>query len=554
MKNHEPPGIPGGGENAQAWRHDEIATAFAGLDVTAAHAQADRFALLALCFADGLLAFERAIGVAAESAWSGAGASAAAQAVTAYIRQASELVAALDELPAVVRAAAEAVVSTKYAIPAVVSDAGEPAWAAGRPEPNRAASAAQDEARTAMHDRYVVPFGELSGRIPVLPTPTRPNPGEPAVPRSNDHLFANGRPRDAELYRDTSADTESKTKADSKPGDVASTDSSAGGVADVARSGTTDADSRPDISAMSSPEPNAPEESAATVTAGATTDDPTTAATTTEGSTGSTATDGPTTGSPTNASAATSGAANTGAATSGAATSGAPPDRNAVAAPASAAATGGVAGNPAVASTGYSASGALTSGPFTGGLPAGSGGWATGAGSVSGWSAAAPAPGDVGTSIARGAAVEGRPAYLGYGVRQGGDGGEATATASGAGGRPGVSPRVELPGQPAPGQPAPVRLGAGQSVAGTVIGGETPSGSAGPRAGDRHVHCPLGAGAAVAPGDDGERRVPEYLVTRGNTEALLGTPRPAIAGGVIGGDAAPDEQQQAATRDRLSCR
>ncbi|WP_278262771.1 hypothetical protein [Nocardia sp. AG03] len=57
----------------------------------------------------------------------------------------------------------------------------------------------------------------------------------------------------------------------------------------------------------------------------------------------------------------------------------------------------------------------------------------------------------------------------------------------------------------------------------------------------------------MAAEDEGEHRVPEYLVTRANAEALLGTPRPAIAGGVIGGDAAPDEQRGPAAQGGRSC-
>ncbi|MFE9789297.1 hypothetical protein ACFYO7_28345 [Nocardia salmonicida] len=44
--------------------------------------------------------------------------------------------------------------------------------------------------------------------------------------------------------------------------------------------------------------------------------------------------------------------------------------------------------------------------------------------------------------------------------------------------------------------------------------------------------------------------MPEYLITLANTAELLGEPRPAIAGGVIGGgnDFSPGEQRSPATQ------
>ncbi|MEV0332666.1 hypothetical protein [Nocardia sp. NPDC050717] len=167
MVEYEPPGIPGGGENVRNWRHPEIVAAFAPLEVTGAVAQADCFALIAHRWEEGVSAFARAMRDA-QAPWSGAAAAAANAALTAYLAEARDLSTALVELSGVVRAAAEAIVATRYAIPALVTTGiGDGAAEYGAQE------RALETARTAMHERYVLPFGAVDRRIPVLPMPTR---------------------------------------------------------------------------------------------------------------------------------------------------------------------------------------------------------------------------------------------------------------------------------------------------------------------------------------------------------------------------------------------
>ncbi|MEV0077487.1 hypothetical protein AB0H58_13860 [Nocardia neocaledoniensis] len=168
MLEYEPPGIPGRGENVRNWRHREIVAAFAPLDVTAAVTQADSFEQIARRWEDGVSALAHSLREAQAVSWSGAAADAARTAVTAYLAEARELTAAFVELSEVVRAAAEAIVTTRSAIPGPVgTEVGDAAAKYGAQE------WAVETARTAMHERYVLPFGAVDRRIPVLPMPTR---------------------------------------------------------------------------------------------------------------------------------------------------------------------------------------------------------------------------------------------------------------------------------------------------------------------------------------------------------------------------------------------
>lgn len=201
-------GVPGGGENTHSWRHGEIVAAFTPLEVTGAVAQAEMFEQIVQWWDDGLRAFRYAVGESLAQAWSSAGATAAGSAVDAYLAQASDLSVALGKLPDVVRTAAEAIVATKYAIPPlVVVEAGSSSGVGGvgavpttGPRPGSvsshhpgsvsssneavhgrisaaahgAASNAEEDARAQMRRRYVLPFGELIDRIPLLPMPVQP--------------------------------------------------------------------------------------------------------------------------------------------------------------------------------------------------------------------------------------------------------------------------------------------------------------------------------------------------------------------------------------------
>ncbi|NKX90202.1 hypothetical protein [Nocardia coubleae] len=165
--------MPGGGENVHHWRHREITETFSSLDVTDAVAQADTFQQLARYWEEGLDAFDRAISVGLPAAWSGAGAEAAMSSVRRYLDQARELLSAVHVIPALVQAAADAVVATKYAIPEFVEKSAMSVWSTD-PGGMREVGIREEEARAAMRDRYVRPFGEIFSRIPLIPQPIPP--------------------------------------------------------------------------------------------------------------------------------------------------------------------------------------------------------------------------------------------------------------------------------------------------------------------------------------------------------------------------------------------
>ncbi|MBC7301942.1 MAG: hypothetical protein H5T78_13415, partial [Nocardia sp.] len=427
MAAHEPPGIPGGGENTWNWRHREIRAAFEPLEVTDAHAQADKFALIARWWADGAAAFERAMAESLAEAWSGVGASASAAAVEAYLAQARNLSVALDELPEVVRAAAEAIVATKYAIPAQVLTEGEASsWAMRGAAEYRADSAAQDCARAAMHERYVVPFGELDGRIPVLPLPS--TLADSAAERGDRGLLVGsaGGP-----------DSETGVGTRSSPGDAV-----AEGGSEVSSAGAGE------VSARAARSPNAtegPDNSAA--------NPPGPGSAEFDGVTGS-------------------------------------DDGRMVAS--SAVVTGAPVAMPSAGGTGFVTAPQATIGQI-----------------------------DATMSPSR--SLSANP-YFG-GTRP------ARSTQGAGDPRPATGPRHQQPTRHAPLGPGSARSLPG--AAGPVGGADRPSGITSTRSADRFFPY-AGPVAPLSPSEDTAHRLPDYLITEANTEALLGDPRPVIAGGVIG--------------------
>ncbi|MFE7719871.1 hypothetical protein ACFU44_12620 [Nocardia rhizosphaerihabitans] len=513
MTAYEPRGIPGGGENARSWRHREIAAAFAPLEVSDAVAQADKFARIASLWEDGVAAFERATRDSAE--WSGAAADASSAAVGTYVAEARELTAVLDQFSVLVRTAADAIVATKYAIPeqVAVAEVGPPWLATGQAESHRAAIAALEDARLAMRERYVVPFGEVDARIPVLPMPSRR--GVPGGD-SDDRLLRGG--RSAEIFGEHSGSgveggfaqvesldsphstqTENLRPAATSPEGVATT-AQGGGAA------TSD-----DGSAQGGDLPGAREGSAGSV---APDDD----------SAGSAGPDDDST-MPDVSSALGSELAEPGNDSAGSDESAGPHgdstergDRSAVPGESS---TG--AGDRSVRAGDGSVRASNTT-MFTGGtspapataLIGGPGLPGAAAGAVS--SAVDPTVTSVGRN---GSAHPGgaQPAW------------NAAPTASGDQSGRGIS---YLP----PHEAEQLRPGAGRSIAGaagTVIGANSPSASSPTRMLDRLFHCAVSPGAGQAPDSDAERVLPDYLVTQANTDALLGNPRPTVSGGVIGG-------------------
>ncbi|MFD4353526.1 hypothetical protein ACFWPX_13275 [Nocardia sp. NPDC058518] len=461
MTRPEPGGILGGGENTHSWRHREIVAAFESLEVADAFAQADRFEQIARWWDDGLRAFRHAMNGTLPLAWSGVGAAAAGSAVDRYVAQAHELTVSLEELPRVVRAAAEAIVATKYAVGSpVVEETGASALAVsgavhatGSASTHGAASVAEENARAAMRQRYVLPFAELVARIPLLSMPLRPFDSGESGDRQSLIGAAGQSPggRRAQSPVENSADTEnaSATTWESSAPHQAFGDSvgRGGRGTGVPADGSDGIDSR-----------------------AAESDD---------------------------------GAAHSGSATT------------------VASASTVVAGV-----TPPSGTAALTTSGGPGLLTA-----------PTGTSPAAIDPAVVST-------VRGPSADPVAGRRR------PTVTASGALDRTsGGAARYRPPGQ----HDVP-RPGTGHSIPGStgpVIGVNPPSGHTPARSGDRFFHCGGAPPTTPAPDADAMRDLPEYLITLANTAELLGEPRPAVAGGVIGGgdDIVPGEQRSPATQD-----
>ncbi|MEV6660223.1 hypothetical protein [Nocardia fluminea] len=453
--------VPGGGENTHSWRHQEIVAAFGAIEVIDASAQADRFEQIARWWDDGLRAFRHAVNGSLASAWSGVGAIAAGRAVEDYVARAHQLTVALEQLPGVVRGAAEAIVATKYAVGSLeVEETGAAAWSAdgavhamGSASAHGAASAAEEAARAAMRQGYVLPFAELVARIPVLPIPLRSlDSGDPSDRQSL--IGSAGQSR---------GDRRAGPVEESAGGGQDSSATSTEGTAAAEPVGDSEIDGhmrrveepidRPDLIESGSVElDDRPVSSGSTTTAAS-------------------------------ASAGVTGAA----------------------------------------------------------PPSGTSSWPTpvGAGSLTAraWPSAAP----IDTAVV--AAGRGPAAGSTAGRR------EPSINTSGTGGRTwsgapphGPSGQHDLP-----------RPGTGQSVPGStgpVIGSGPSSGHTATRSVDRYFHLGGAPPTVPAPGADAVRVLPEYLITLANTAELLGEPRPAIAGGVIGGgdDFSRDEQRSTATR------
>ncbi|MEU4649284.1 hypothetical protein [Nocardia fluminea] len=425
--------------------------------MTDALAQADRFEQIARWWDDGLRAFRHAVDESLASAWSGVGAIAAGCAVEGYVARAHELTVALEQLPGVVRGAAEAIVATKYTIGwAGVEETGAAAWSAsgavhamGSASAHGAASAAEEAARAAMRQRYVLPFAELAARIPVLPMPLQ--------------SLGSGESNDRQLLIGSAGQSRGERRARSA-GEVSAgggQNSSAtfeGGAAEADPVGDSETDGR-ERRGTEEPIDSGPVE----------------------------LDDRP----------ASSGSATTAASASAGAAGAAPPSgTSAVITPVGAGSLTAPTGTPAALID--PAVVVADRGPA--------------AGSVAGRTAPS-----INTS------------------------GTGDRTWSGA------------PRHGSPGQHDVSRPGTGQSVPGStgpVIGAGPSSGHTTTRSVDRYFHCGGAPPTAPAPGADAVRGLPEYLITLAHTAELLGEPRPAIAGGVIGGgdDLSPDEQRSTLTR------
>ncbi|WP_280297838.1 hypothetical protein [Nocardia neocaledoniensis] len=479
------------------WRHREIVAAFAPLDVTAAIAQADSFEQIARWWEDGVSTLAHSLREAQAVSWSGAAADAARTAVTAYLAEARELTAAFVELSEAVRAAAEAILTTRSAIPELVgTEVGDAAAKYGAQE------CAAETARTAMHERYVLPFGAVDRRIPVLPMPIRrvtafaeerwaSGAGEE---RSRAALV--GSPKSRLAAEDRPDD---RRGGEDRPGDSGDDDrpqpAGSGPKDDRAGEGRVSADA--DSQGLSAGQ-EAHEDSDSTGLTAIETN-----------GTGPSEIEG----------------SGTAATSEGGGPVGVGPD-------AAGARGGESAGQGVGESVVRTASGNAGVAPLSPPVS----GFGTGGGTT-------PSPG-----VEPGSGWVGeRPGRqdLSRDVRQDMAAGGTSATGSGDRAWTG-GPRY----QPSP-LSDPLEPGIGRSVpgaAGPVIGANPGSAVSAPRILDRLFHYAVPPIAGREPYSEQERALPDYLITAANTEALLGDRCPTVTGGVIGGESpAPDTEQRSAS-------
>lgn len=547
MLEYEPPGIPGRGENVRNWRHREIVAAFAPLDVTAAVTQADSFEQIARRWEDGVSALAHSLREAQAVSWSGAAADAARTAVTAYLAEARELTAAFVELSEVVRAAAEAIVTTRSAIPEPVgTEVGDATAKYGAQE------WAVETARTAMHERYVLPFGAMDRRIPVLPMPTRWVTAFPEEwrasgaeeGRSSATLVGSpkGRPtaEDRPDDRDGSDDRPGGGRGVlDRPGDSSGDDDRPHDGRDDDRPDDSSGDDRPQPAGSGPRDDRAGEARVSAdvdsqgLSAGQEAHEDLDSTDLAANGSGS----GSTTMADNSSGAATMETNDIGPAEiEGSGTSATPE-------------VGGRMGvGPDVAGTGGGESAEQGVGEPVVRTASGNAGVASLSPPVNGFGTAGGTTPLPSPSVEPGSGWIGeRPGRQDFSrdVRQDIAAGGTSATGSGdrawAGGpRPHPSPPSD-----------PLEPGIGRSVpgaAGPVIGANPSTAVSAPRVLDRLFHYAAPPAAGQVPDPEHERALPDYLITAANTEALLGDRCPTVTGGVIGGELpAPDGEQRSAS-------
>lgn len=171
----ENPIILNGGENPDSWDHPTIKGAFDPLLVQDAIDQAEKYWQMRQSWEQGVETFIRSVQASLAQAWSGPAAEQTKRAIQDYIdKQARPVTPALELLSAGVRDAANAIVNTKNSV-------GEPMDTDGFIDSwwnplvhDDEISRRTQEARAAMTTHYVTPFGQLDGKIPVIPVPTGP--------------------------------------------------------------------------------------------------------------------------------------------------------------------------------------------------------------------------------------------------------------------------------------------------------------------------------------------------------------------------------------------
>ncbi|WP_405161837.1 hypothetical protein OG203_36840 [Nocardia sp. NBC_01499] len=219
MTGYEPPRIPGGGEHAASWGHAEIKDAFEPLDTTNAIDQAEKYWQMHQLWEQGVSTFARSIQTSISQAWSGPAAKDSKDSIQAYATDAHTLTPALAELHSRVRDAATAIVNTKKAIPDTVETSiRSRVFHPSRWNIQNVQNEEAEKARVAMYEHYVQPFGQIDGKIPVLPTPTSPTKAVDITPPpggyTNDGSNNGGQPNGPK-----STDTNQNSKNPTVPGD-----------------------------------------------------------------------------------------------------------------------------------------------------------------------------------------------------------------------------------------------------------------------------------------------------------------------------------------------
>ncbi|WP_280338719.1 hypothetical protein, partial [Nocardia neocaledoniensis] len=156
--------------------HEQINSAFNPLQPNDnALAAAGQYAQIAQKWREGVAVFADRMRRASSAAWDGAAAEKSRTAIANYTQRATELTPELEALASRVHETAQAITSTKDALPEVVqkfSWTSPSTWDNAFDGDER--EDAEEKAREVMGNNYVTPFGAADGIVPKLSTPVSP--------------------------------------------------------------------------------------------------------------------------------------------------------------------------------------------------------------------------------------------------------------------------------------------------------------------------------------------------------------------------------------------
>ncbi|MGO4648817.1 hypothetical protein AB4305_28255 [Nocardia sp. 2YAB30] len=185
MQQNEPKQIPGGGENAHAWSHEEIRDAFEGLNTHNTYNAAVQYSNAATLWDQGVETFARSVISSISQAWEGSAADAAKDAIKRYTDDARTLEPMLTQLSNKINESAGAIIDTRNAIPGYAAHSWTAnIWPPRAAEEERSRNDAEQGARDAMNDIYVTRFSGYDAQVPVLPVGVNPtqSPSGPDTP------------------------------------------------------------------------------------------------------------------------------------------------------------------------------------------------------------------------------------------------------------------------------------------------------------------------------------------------------------------------------------